>query len=120
MTLPTTTWNHGYTFVAVLTSGLVSVLAVIASIMLLCSERVFSDFDAELPAGFMFFSNLGTGGIAAVWLGFLAVVGGMFLCERERVAVPVVLVAGGVSCLYFIAMLLSCLSIWRNILWAVM
>jgi len=55
-----------------------------------------------------------------VWLGFLAVVGGMFLCERQKVAVMVVLVAAVVSGLYFIAMFLSSLSIWCNILWAVM
>lgn len=119
MALPTTTWNLGYTFVASLTSALVSVFALIAGIMLLYSVRVFADFEADLPPEFLFFSNLGTAGIAVVWLGCLAVVGGMFLCEREQVAVRVVIVSGGLSCLYFIMMLLSCLRIWTNILWVV-
>ena len=69
---------------------------------------------------FFVFCEAGGRGVAVVWLGFLAVVGGMFLCERQKVAVMVVLVAAVVSGLYFIAMFLSSLSIWCNILWAVM
>ena len=59
MALPTTRWNLQYTFVAMLTAALVSVLAVVASMLLLFSERVFVDFDADLPAVFCFLRSWG-------------------------------------------------------------
>lgn len=120
MALPLNTWNASYTFVAAVTCALVSVLAVVGSMFLLHSERVFADFDAELPRAFVFFVKLGLPGIAGVWLGFLAITGGMFLCERQKVAVGVVTVAAAAAGLYFFMMLASSLGIWFRITWFIM
>lgn len=115
MALPMNTWNAGYTFVAAVTSAIVSVLAVMGGMFLLHSKRVFVDFDAELPTDFLFFSNLGLPGIAVVWLGFLAVVGAMFLCERQKVALSVVTIAAVTAGVYFLMMLASSLGIWFRV-----
>lgn len=120
MVLPATTWNHGYTFVASLTSALVCLLAVMGGAMMLFDLRVFADFDTDLPTDLMFFSRLGVAGIASVLLGFLAIVGLMFLCERQRLAVMVVLIAAGMACLYFGVMLLASIGIWLRITFSVM
>lgn len=120
MALPLSTWNAGYTFVAVVTGALISVLAVTAGMFMLYSRRVFVDFDADLPTDFLFFSNLGLPGIAVVWLGFLAVVGAMFLCERQKVAFSVVTIAAAMAGLYFFMMLASSLGIWFRVHFFVM
>ena len=120
MALPASTWNHPYAFVATLATGFVSVLALTGGAMMLFSQRAFADFDTDLPELFQFFSRLGVTGIAVVLLSFLAVVGGMFLCQRQRIAILVVLIAGGLACFYFGLMLLESLRMWMRIHWVVM
>ena len=117
MSVPIQIRNATYTFVAALSAGVVSVFAIFAGIILLFSERTFEDL--ELPTSFLFFATLGTTGIAVVWCSFLAVIAAMFLCERQRIAVSVVIVAATLSSAYFIAMFLSSLRIWLNILWSI-
>ncbi len=120
MVLPATTWNHRYTLVASLLSGLICVLAVVGGAMMVNMTHLTEDFDTELPRLFRFYTDLGLGGLAAVLLGFLAVVGAMFFCERQRVAISVVLIAGGVALIYFAGMLFSSLKILFSITWFIM
>ncbi|MEZ6193055.1 MAG: hypothetical protein R3C45_17420 [Phycisphaerales bacterium] len=120
MVLPASTWNHPYTFVATLATGCVAVLALTGGAMMLFSQRAFADFDTDLPEQFQFFSRLGVTGIATVLLVFLAVVGGMFLCQRQRIAIMLVLITGGLACLYFGLMLLVSLQMWMRIHWVIM